>query len=431
MTSISNSRPPRELPRPAQRVAKQPQDVWSMINNAAAQSPVQPVVNMGQGFFGYNPPEFILNAAKNALDRVDANQYSPAKGRQSLRNAIASHYFKSLKRELNPDTEVVITTGANEGILSAFMAFVEEGDEVIVFEPYFDQYISNIRMAGGVVRYVPLSPPADGDTATSSSGDWKLDMEKLKTTFSSKTRMLVLNSPHNPVGKVFSTEELSAIGKLCVEHNTIIIADDVYDSLTYVPAKRIATLSPEIWSLTLTVGSAGKTFYATGWRIGFLIGPEHLVKYVTAAHMRICYSSPSPLQEACASGYQLAEEMGFWEKSRDEMQGKIKRFVQVLDELGLPYTDPQGGYFVLVNFSRLKFPEGYAFPNSVVSRPRDFKLSWFLITELGLAAIPPSEFYLLENSHVAENFLRFAICKEDRVLEDAKERLRGLKKYLV
>lgn len=326
---------------------------------------------------------------------------------------------------------MVITTGANEGILSAFMAFVEEGDEVIVFEPYFDQYISNIRMAGGVVRYVPLSPPADGDTATSSSGDWKLDMEKLKTTFSSKTRMLVLNSPHNPVGKVFSTEELSAIGKLCVEHNTIIIADDVYDSLTYVPAKRIATLSPEIWSLTLTVGSAGKTFYATGWRIGFLIGPEHLVKYVTAAHMRICYSSPSPLQEACASGYQLAEEMGFWEKSRDEMQGKIKRFVQVLDELGLPYTDPQGGYFVLVNFSRLKFPEGYAFPNSVVSRPRDFKLSWFLITELGLAAIPPSEFYLLENSHVAENFLRFAICKEDRVLEDAKERLRGLKKYLV
>ncbi|RSL49125.1 hypothetical protein CEP51_015541 [Fusarium floridanum] len=218
-------------------------------------------------------------------------------------------------------------------------------------------------MAGGV----PLSPPADGDTAISSSGDWTLDMEKLKSTFNSKMRMLVLNSPHNPVGKVFSTEELSAIGKLCVKYNTIIIADDVYYRLTYIPAKRMATLSPEIRNLILTVGSAGKTFYATGWRIGFLIGPEHLVK---------------------------------------------------------------SGYFVLVNFSRLKFPQGYEFPSSVASRPRDFTLIWFLITELGLAAIPPSEFYLLENSHVAENFLRFAICKEDSVLEDAKERLRGLKKYL-
>ncbi|RTE68959.1 hypothetical protein BHE90_016661 [Fusarium euwallaceae] len=322
---------------------------------------------MGQGLFDYNPPEFILNAAKNALDQVDANQYSPAKGRQSLRNARASHYSESLERELNPGTEVVITTGANEGIPSAFMAFVEDGDEAIMFEPYFDQYISNIRMAGGIVRYVPLSPPADGDAATSSSGDWTPDMEKPKSIFNSKTRMLVLNSPHNPVGKVFSTDELSAIGKLCVKHNTIIIADNVYDSLTYVLVKRMDTLSPEIWNLNLTVGSAGKTFYATGWRIGFLIGPEHLAK---------------------------------------------------------------SGYFVLVNFSRLKFPQGYEFPSSVASRPRDFTLIWFLITELGLAAIPPSEFYLLENSHVAENFLRFAICKEDSVLEDAKERLRGLKKYL-
>ncbi|KAJ4328267.1 arylformamidase [Fusarium piperis] len=211
-------------------------------------------------------------------------------------------------------------------------------------------------MAGGVVRYVPLSSPADGDTATSSLGDWTLDVDKLKSIFNSKTPMLVLNSPHNPVRKVFSTDELSAIGKLCVEHNTIIIADDVYDRLTYVPAKLMATLSPEIWNLTLTVGSAGKTFYTTSWRIGFLIGPERLVKYVAAAHMRICYSSPNPLQEACVLYYQLAEEMGFWERSRDEMQGKTRRFVQVFDELGLPYTDPQGGYFVPANFSRLKFP---------------------------------------------------------------------------
>ena len=380
---------------------------------------------------GYNPPDFILDAAKKALDRVDANQYSPTKGRASLKKALASHYSNTLGHELNPETEVTITTGANEGILSAFMAFVEEGDEVIVFEPFFDQYISNIQMAGGVVRYVPMIPPASGDTTTTSSGDWLVDMDKLRATFTSKTRMLVLNSPHNPVGKVFSVEELSEIGELCVKHRMIIISDDVYDSLTYVPSKRMATLSPAIWDLTLTVGSCGKTFYATGWRVGFLIGPEHLIKYVSAAHMRICYSSPSPLQEACASGYELANNFGFWQKSQEDMKGKIRRFTQVLDELGLPYTDPQGGYFVLVNFSKVKFPEDYRFPAHIESRPRDFKLCWFLIVEFGLAAIPPSEFYLAENSHVAENYLRFAICKEDHILEDAKDRLRQLKKYIL
>lgn len=336
-----------------------------------------------------------------------------------------------MERDLNPDTEITVTTGANEGILSAFMAFVEPGDEVIVFEPFFDQYISNIQMAGGTVRYVPMNPPAQGDSATTSSRDWVIDMCKLEATFNAKTRMVVLNSPHNPVGKIFSPEELTAVGALCVRHNTIIVADDVYDSLTYVPYTRIATLSQDLWNLTLTVGSAGKSFYATGWRIGFLIGPQHLIRYVSAAHMRICYSSPSPLQEACAAGYAAAEKEGFWQRSRQDLQRKIALFAEVLDELGLPYTDPEGGYFVLVNFSKLKIPEGYEFPANIAARPRDFKLCWFLISEVGLAAIPPSEFYLPENAHVAENYLRFAVCKEDDVLEAAKERLRRIKKYLV
>ncbi|KAH8890456.1 kynurenine aminotransferase [Thozetella sp. PMI_491] len=416
---------------PAKRVAEQPQDVWSIVNDVAARSPIKPVVNMGQGFFGYNPPEFMLEAARSVFSRVDANQYSPSKGRLSLRKALAKTYSIHLERELDPETQVTVTTGANEGILSAFMAFVESGDEVIVFEPFFDQYISNIQMAGGTVRYVPMTPPTRGDTQTISSSEWKVDMAKLRETISDKTRMLVLNSPHNPIGKVFSLEELEEIGALCVEHNIIIIADDVYDSLVYTPTRRMATLSPAIWELTLTVGSAGKTFYATGWRIGFLIGPAHLIKYVVAAHMRICYSSPSPLQEACALGYELAEKNNFWNKTREDMTAKIKRFAEVFDELGLPYSDPQGGYFVLANFAKVKIPDGYDFPPHIACRPRDFKLSWFLIMELGIAAIPPSEFYLKENAKVAENFLRFAVCKEDSVLEDAKERLRGLKKYII
>jgi kynurenine aminotransferase len=347
-----------------------------------------------------------------------------------LRQAIAKSYSPFFGRTLNPETEVVITTGANEGMLSAFMGFLEAGDEVIVFEPFFDQYISNIEMPGGKVVYVPLHPPKDGATKTTSASEWTVDIKKLEAAITSRTRMIVLNSPHNPVGKVFSREELQAIGDLCLKHNILIVSDEVYDRLYYVPFTRMATLSPEIAKITLTVGSAGKNFYATGWRVGYLIGPEELIKYVAAAHTRICYSSVSPLQEAVAVAFEEADAHGFWEESKTEMKRKMDLFNEIWDELGLPYSIPEGGYFVLVNLNKVKLPEGYEFPPHVANRPRDFKLSWFLITELGVAAIPPTEFFTDENAHIVEDWLRFAVCKNDDVLEQAKERLRGLKKYI-
>lgn len=315
-------------------------------------------------------------------------------------------------------------------MLSAFMGFLEAGDEVIVFEPYFDQYISNIEMPGGKVVYVPMHPPKEGSRKTTSASEWKIDMKEFEAAITPRTRMVVLNSPHNPIGKVFSKEELQAIGDICVKHNIIILSDEVYDRLYYVPFTRVATLSPEIAKLTLTVGSAGKNFYATGWRVGYLIGPEHLIKYVSAAHTRICYSSVSPLQEATAVAFEQADKHGFWDESKKEMKAKMDLFNQVWDELGLPYSDPEGGYFVLVNLAKVKLPEDYDFPPHVASRPRDFKLSWFLIKEFGVAAIPPTEFFTDKNAHIVEDWLRFAVCKDDKVLEQAKERLRGLRKYM-
>ena len=327
------------------------------------------------------------------------------------------------------------------------MAFIEPGDEVILFEPFFDQYalflslyhisplkscryIPNIEMAGGKVTPTPLRPPKEGAYKTTSASEWAIDFDALERSISDKTRMIVLNSPHNPVGKVFSKSELEAIGSLCVKNNIIILSDEVYDRLYYVPFTRVATLSHEIAKLTLTVGSAGKNFYATGWRVGWLIGPEHLIKYVSAAHTRICYSSVSPLQEAAAVGFERADKVGFWEESKREMKSKMTRFCEVFDELGLPYSEPEGGYFVLANLNKVKLPEHYEFPPHVAERPRDFKLSWFCIMELGVAAIPPTEFYTDENAHLAEDWLRFAVCKDDEVLEGAKERLRGLRKYM-
>ncbi|KAK2606984.1 hypothetical protein N8I77_005698 [Diaporthe amygdali] len=421
---------PTEKMKPAARVAGNRQDVWSIINEAATASPNQPIINMGQGFFGYNPPKFILDAAKEALDRVECNQYSPTKGRPRLKKAIADAYSPHWGRKLNPDTEVTITTGANEGMLSAFMAFIEPGDEVIIFEPFFDQYISNIEMPGGKIVYVPMHPPKEGAMKTSSAAEWTIDFDELERAVTPRTKMMVINTPHNPVGKVFSKAELQRIADICLKNNIIILSDEVYDRLYYVPFTRIATLSPEVEKITLTVGSAGKNFYATGWRVGWLMGPAELIQYVSAAHTRICYSSVSPLQEACAVGFEKAEAEGFWDECVKDMKGRVDRFNAVFEELGLPYSEPEGGYFVMANFSKVKLPADYPFPPHVASRPRDFKLAWFLIQEVGVAAIPPTEFYTDANYKIVEDYLRFAVCKPDDVLETAKERLRGLKKYI-
>ncbi|KAK3297862.1 pyridoxal phosphate-dependent transferase [Chaetomium fimeti] len=419
-----------EKMKPAARVSGRRQDVWTIINEGAAASPKQPIVNMGQGFFGYNPPDFILDAAKEALNRVECNQYSPTKGRPRLRKAISEAYAPFWGRKLDPETEITITTGANEGMLSAFMAFIEPGDEVIIFEPFFDQYISNIEMPGGKIVYVPMHPPKEGAVKTLSAGEWTIDFDELERAITPRTKMMVLNTPHNPIGKVFSREELQKIADLCLKHQIIILSDEVYDRLYYVPFTRIATLSPEVEQITLTVGSAGKNFYATGWRVGWLMGPPHLIQYVSAAHTRICYSSVSPLQEACAIGFEQADSQNFWPSSITSLRHKLDLFNSVWHELGIPYSEPEGGYFVMVNLAGVRIPADYPFPAHVAERPRDFRLAWFLIQELGVAAIPPSEFCTDANSHLVEDYLRFAVCKPDEVLEDAKERLRGLKKFL-
>lgn len=280
-------------------------DVWSLTNEAAALAATNPhnkgreLINLGQGFFSYSPPQFAIKEAQKALDIPLVNQYSPTRGRVSLLNALIKQYTPIYGSELKQEN-VTITTGANEGILSCLMGLLNAGDEVIVFEPFFDQYISNIELMGGKIVYVPINPPKELDQRVTEGTEWTVDMEQFKNAITSKTKAVIINTPHNPIGKVFTREELLQIGNICVEKNVIIISDEVYEHLYFTDEfTRIATLSPEIGQLTLTVGSAGKTFAATGWRIGWVISlNSELLQYVSKAHTRICFASPSPLQEA-------------------------------------------------------------------------------------------------------------------------------------
>lgn len=420
--------------KPSIHVSQQQQDVWTLINTTAAEtesSSGKPVVNLGQGFFSYSPPKFAIEAAKDAFDSAAQNQYSPTRGRPQLHQAIADAYNPLFAGfHVNPKTDVVVTAGANEGMYSAFTAFLNEGDEAIVFEPYFDQYISNIELPGGKVKYVSLHPPEDAATKVSSANDWTIDWDEFEQAITPRTRIVVINSPHNPLGKVFSRDELKRIGDACVKHGIVILSDEVYDRLYYSEFTRIATLSPEIYEHTLTVGSGGKTFAATGWRVGWLIGPAELIKWVAAAHTRIVFSVNSPCQVAVAKAFAEAPKYDYFNKTVEAFKGKIKRFTSVFDELGLSYSIPEGGYFVLANFARVKVPADWKVPEEIAHRPRDFALAVWLIHTLGVVAIPPTEFTTPKAAPLLENYLRFAICKDDAILDDAVKRLRGLKPYI-
>ncbi|KAJ2801609.1 arylformamidase, partial [Coemansia guatemalensis] len=264
-------------PKPAPLYASTGLDVWTLMNQVAASVNA---VNLGQGFMSFPPKDFIKRAAQEALADDTHHQYAPARGRPGLLEQLGTRFSEKFGRPIDPSSEISVHAGANEALLSAFTAFLEhgKGEEVILIEPAFDQYTPNVIMAGGKPVYVPLRICTDKDPSKEviSSNAWKLDINELKSAISDKTRILVLNTPHNPVGKVFTRKELQEIGAVAQQHNLLVISDEVYEHLTYGAAHvSIATL-PGMWERTITVGSAGKLFGVTGWRVGWAIGPAEL-----------------------------------------------------------------------------------------------------------------------------------------------------------
>ncbi|EGO01788.1 hypothetical protein SERLA73DRAFT_177285 [Serpula lacrymans var. lacrymans S7.3] len=402
------------------------QDVWSIYN--ALNLPAD-CINLGQGYMNFSPPKWVTEAANDALQVVATNHYSHPKGRIRLREAIKAFYEPSFNRSLDPETEILVTSGANEGQYSVFTAFLEQGDEVIMFEPFFDQYLPSVTFNGGKPVYVPLHPHTDKVRPTSN--DWTIDFDELRRAITPKAKMIIINTPHNPVGKVFTKEELEKIAVIAEEFNLLVMADEVYDCLVFDGKEhvRFATL-PGMWDRTVTVLSAGKAFAATGWRIGWLIGPPSIIAPTLAVTTRIVFCTNSPLQEAAAVGLEQAKERNFFAIQNREYEERRNLLTSAFDKLGLKYSMPEGSYFVLLDISRVDFPDNYPFPKSVEGRGRDFRACWFIAMELGVSSIPVSEFYCEQHCTIGESYARFAFCKDLDTLRRAGERLQGLSKYI-
>ncbi|OMH83142.1 putative aminotransferase [Zancudomyces culisetae] len=290
-------------------------------------------------------------------------------------------------------------------------------------------------MFGGKVKYVPLRMDSklDPKNNITSSRDWKLDIDELESKMSPKSRLLIINTPQNPTGKVFSMEELGKIAEVAKKHNLIVISDEVYEYLCYDKEKHVSIAKiPGMWERTIVVGSLGKLFGVTGWRIGWLIGDQSLISACLNFHTYTLFCSPSPLQEAGAIAFREAGSHDYYALTREQYLHRRNKLMSAFDAINMPYSIPQGAYYLLVNAEKLKIPEDYPFPDYILkrSKKKGFKLAYFFTKEIGITAIPAQEFYCEAHGEIAENYLRFSFCKTDKVLDMVSQRLKRTIQYM-
>ncbi len=353
-------------------------------------------VNLGQGFPDTDGPAEVAEAARQAI--LDGhNQYPPLPGIPSLRHAVSEHRARFRGQEFDPDGEILITAGATEALAAAMLAMTGPGDEVITFEPYYDSYAAGIALSGATRRVVTLRAP-----------DWAFDPDELRAAFTPATKVLLLNTPHNPTGKVFGREELTLITELCCEHDVVAVVDEVYEHLVFdgehIP---LATL-PGMAERTLTVSSAGKIFSFTGWKIGWACGPADMVAAVRTAKQFLTFVSGAPLQHAVAVGLRLGDD--FYDGYTAEMRAKRDRLCAGLADAGLDVLVPQGTYFASCDIRSIGEADGIEFCLGLPERA-------------GVVAVPTMVFY--DDKAAGAPIVRFAFCKKDEVLDEAVARLKA------
>ena len=359
-------------------------------------------INLGQGFPDTDGPEEIREAAVRALRDGRGNQYPPGPGVPELRTAIAAHQERRYALPYDPDTEVLVTAGATEAIAAALLALVEPGDEVIAFEPYYDSYAACIAMAGGTRVPVTLRP----DHASAS---FRLDVDELRDAVTDRTRLLLINTPHNPTGTVLTREELAFIAELAVERDLLVVTDEVYEHLVFDDAEHLPLATfPGMRERTVSIGSAGKTFSFTGWKVGWVTAAPGLVSAVRSAKQFLTYVASGPFQYAVAEALALPDT--YFEAFRADMRAKRDVLAAGLTEAGFEVFRPAGTYFITTDIRPLGESDGFAFCRSLPERA-------------GVVAIPNAVFY--DHREAGAPFVRFAFCKQTEVLEEAAKRLKA------
>jgi N-succinyldiaminopimelate aminotransferase len=378
-------------PRTAARLDGIPPTIFSTMSALAVRTGA---VNLGQGFPDEDGPPEVIAAAVRAL-QSGANQYAPGIGTPALRQAVARHQQRHYGLELDPDSQVVVTTGCTEGIASALLGLVDPGDEVVVLEPYYDSYVAMIQMAGGVRRPVTLRAP-----------DFRLDLDELRAAVTSRTRFVLLNSPHNPTGTVLTRAELQAVAELAVERDLVVITDEVYEHLTFGTDHVPMATRPGMAERTLTLSSAGKSYSFTGWKVGWATGPASLVGAVLAAKQWLTFTSGAPLQPAVAAA--LDEHPDFPTTLAAELREKRDLLCDGLEKIGLRGRPPEGTYFATSDITDLGWPDAMAFCLALPERA-------------GVVGIPTQVFY--DDPDAGRQLVRWAFCKRREVIEEAVSRL--------
>ena len=385
--------------RPAKRLDGFGETVFARYSRLARE---HDAINLGQGFPDFAPPGFVLEALREASHGYQ--QYAPLPGLPELLDEVAVDEHARSGRTVDPVDNLQVTVGATEGLFAAMQAFVDPGDEVLLIEPFYDAYPADVVMAGGVPRTLPLTLTQDGR--------WRLDPDRLRGAVNARTRLIVVNSPHNPTGKVFDADELDALVAAATEVGALLLSDEVYEHISFVPHVPLAS-RPGAWERTLTLHSFGKTFSATGWKIGWAVGPEPLVHTLRLAHQWIPFAVATPLQHAASTSLREARRNGYYETLREDFRRRRDLLVASLHDTPFVPLVPDGGYFVLADASALGYED-------------DVALCLDLPARAGVVAIPASAFYAEESRSAARTLARFAFCKEERALRDAGARLARL-----
>jgi N-succinyldiaminopimelate aminotransferase len=353
-------------------------------------------VNLGQGFPSFDGPEFVKQAAVEAL-RAGHNQYSPMPGLPALQQAVADHQRRFYGLEYDPASEITVHAGATEALCATLGALLDAGDEAIVFEPFYDAYLPGIALAQALGRVVPLTPPG-----------FRIERAALEAAITKKTRLLVLNSPSNPAGRVFTRAELQIVAELAVRHDLVVVTDEVYEHIVYEGAHVPIASLPGMRERTVAISSGGKTFSLTGWKIGWACAAPELTAAVRAVHQFVTFAVSTPFQHAVAAG--LAAPDAYYDELRADYLERRDRMCAGLEAAGFAVLRPEGTYFALADVRPLGYEDGRAFCHS-------------LVLKVGVAAIPVSAFAA---DGRLRHLVRFAFCKDDATLDEGLRRLRRL-----